>query len=770
MNFNQFLNEAKKFQVGDKWEWNHVDGTKTVEITEIKPNGDIVGKIEGTSETFIVRDANKYLKKKVNESIVNEKLSTSETKKVAETLAKAISKHDGCKCTVNTKSLEEGSFDLDVDGEEYDGGSYYINDKGEVVNAAITPHEVYGTVNSSVEDFIKGLKKPVKESLVTEGQFFKETKNFEDFLEEIDGMPENRIRRIMGKDYIDTPGGYRDEADDYNNDIVDYTLSNMGQKDFDKLKAWWENNVKESFLDAYDKDSDELDESRITIKRRYTDNHPAQTVGKFAAIRNKVLEAIKDGKISNEEFNTILKEMTKDSSRWLKRNAQYFNVSEDGVSLSKFGMRILKSITVNEATTKNPKIWVPGGFDKEIGKHPNSKITRKLVLDAAKKWDVAPEDAISYVEFGWAIDLDENKQNNNMENTKFIYESFSEFVENKLNENNESLLEALKSSILSGFISMYAAPKDLYKAFYQYTKVDLNAIEDTDFIEMAPSEAYKSKNLGPSIVFYVSQNEKVNPYASAEGYSNGMIPGNALLAIANGQNEFFALQFSRYNIVYDGRGKRFRAMSNVGKDANRKDTVGISKDYKGWNASGLSNVKRISEVADIAYVLPLEVIRAKYSVEALKRQREEAKRGATAMMDPRKIKDDNISKYKEILAQRLLSKDEAIDKEVEKVVNGVNQFIMDGFAAKQMSQYGEIILGHDPKGREVRVSDATNYLKNVLEYYAKYVNASNALETAKSKGGAKWEVDYQEKEIKRHTLSTREYLKKWNDKTPNIAW
>jgi hypothetical protein len=668
------------------------------------------------------------------------------------------------------KSLEEASFDLDIDGEEYDGGSYYINDSGEVVNAAVTPHEVYGTVNSSVEDFIKGLKKPIKESAITEGKGFKETEYLSAFLEEIDGMPEAQIRKIMGKDYIDTPGNYAEEAEDYDNDIEDYMISNMGKKEFEKLVSYWKNNVKESFLDAYDKDSEELDESKITVKRRYTDNHPAQTVGKFATIRNKVLEAIKDGKISNEEFNTILKEMTKDSSRWLKRNAQYFNVSEEGVTLSKVGMRVLNSIVVNEATKKNPEVWVPGGFDKEIGKHPNSKITRKLVLDAAKKWDVKPEDAIAYVEYGWMVDLDENKQNNNMNNSKFIYESFSEFVENRLNENNESLLEAIKSSILSGFISMYAAPKDLFKAFYQYTKADLNAIEDADFIEMAPSEAYKSKNLGAAIVFYVSRNEKVNPYASAEGYSNGMIPGNALLAIANGQNEFFALEFGRYNIPYDSRGKRFRTFSNVGKDANRKDTAGISKDYKGWNASGLSNVKRISEVADVAYVLPMDVIRAKYSTEAIKRQREEAKRGATALMDPRKIKDENIAKYKEILAQRLLNKDEAIDKEVEKVVSGVNQFIMDGFAAKQMSQYGEIILGRDPKGREIRVSDATNYLKNVLEYYAKYVNAANALETAKSKGEDKWEVDYQEKEIKRYTLSTREYLKKWNDKTPNIAW
>ena len=67
------VNEAK-FKVGDKWEWVTADGTKIVSITNIKPNGDIIGKEEGSSEDFIVRDANKYLKKKVVES-VNENIN-----------------------------------------------------------------------------------------------------------------------------------------------------------------------------------------------------------------------------------------------------------------------------------------------------------------------------------------------------------------------------------------------------------------------------------------------------------------------------------------------------------------------------------------------------------------------------------------------------------------------------------------------------------------------------------------------------------------------
>jgi hypothetical protein len=84
------------------------------------------------------------------------------------------------------------------------------------------------------------------ESKINEGKGFKSTKNFEDFLEEIDGMGDYQIKKIMGKDYIDTPGYYSEEAEDYDNDIIEFMISNMGRSEFEKLKDYWENNVAES--------------------------------------------------------------------------------------------------------------------------------------------------------------------------------------------------------------------------------------------------------------------------------------------------------------------------------------------------------------------------------------------------------------------------------------------------------------------------------------------------------------------------------------------
>ncbi len=463
MNFEQFLNESKNFKVGDTWEWHgkdwdtdqkkDVDTVKKVKITKVE-GSNITGQFDGESKEYIIRDANKYLKKKVNESeeitesnikvgdtvsrkfmgedptqtfkvisisggkaklkdtktgeengmylsdlikeseeleeatkenpsvwvpggfdkemskypnnkitkeivlkaakkynvdaedaiqyvefgwdidlneSVNEAeasygLSKAETKKVAETLAKAISKHDGVKCTVNLKSLEEDSFDLDIDGEEHEGGSYYINDKGEVVNAALTPHAVYGKTDSSVEDFIKGLKKPIKES-------------------------------------------------------------------------------------------SEVNESRIVVKRQYTENYPASTVGKHAGVRNKIIEALKDGQLTKEEFEQLVSGLTEDSKRWLKRNATFFNIQEDQVSLSATGKKILKSID-------------------EAGYRPMTDAERQKAQ--YKKNQLAKLRAVDKKEEEGkrlrALQQKLHQQKMKKANEGFIYESFSEFVENELNE------------------------------------------------------------------------------------------------------------------------------------------------------------------------------------------------------------------------------------------------------------------------------------------------------------------------------------------------
>ena len=171
------------------------------------------------------------------------------------------------------------------------------------------------------------------ESMVIEAKGFKNDEDFEEFLKEIDAMPERAVRKIMGKEYIDTPGFYQDEKDNYD-DVIDFMISNMGANIYHQLEQWWELNVMKPGLR----------ESKIQIKRRYTDNHPAKTSGRTARVRNAMIEALADGVLTEEEFNNILKEKSIDNKRWMRRNSKYFTVSENGIGLSKFGKRILTGI------------------------------------------------------------------------------------------------------------------------------------------------------------------------------------------------------------------------------------------------------------------------------------------------------------------------------------------------------------------------------------------------------------------------------------------
>ena len=275
--------------------------------------------------------------------------------------------------------------------------------------------------------------------------------------------------------------GDADDATIQTGNGKEYIIYNPDSNNDDNAAMWNDNSVF-----AVDQDGEEheiaykdiglvmvesvTNESKVTLKRRYTENHPAKTAGKFAKVRNKVLEAIADGTITQEEFDNILSELSNNAKRWSKNNSKYFTISEEGISLSKFGKRVLNSITVNEATEVNPEIWVPSGFDKAIAKLPNSQITRDVVLKVAKKHKVNPDEAIAYVEYGWMLDLNENT-NTNMK-TQFIYESFSEFV-NSLNESVESVVvnEAVNNKAYVkagklGYNDQFLA-RDLYHGHYQ---------------------------------------------------------------------------------------------------------------------------------------------------------------------------------------------------------------------------------------------------------------------------------------------------------------
>ena len=616
-------------------------------------------------------------------------LTKAQTKKVAETLAKAMSKAEGAKVTVNLKTLEEDSFDLDYDGEEYDGGSYNIYDDGSVVNHAVTPNEIYGKMDSSVEDFIKGLKKPIKESEVFEAMFG--SKDFDKTLVTyaIDKKA-NEIYVISVDKVIHSSFPDVSKVEDKRFHIMfGMMLDQDWLKQYDKLPKAGD------ILPAPKKDKAfetfEVNESKITLKRQYTENYPAKTAGKHAAIRNKIIEALKDGELTKEEFDTLVSGLTEDSKRWLRRNSTFFNIQEDKVGLTKTGQRIAATLYQSDYKLKT-------------------------------------------------------NENNNMEN-KFIYESFSEFVDS-INESFELVAESFKSSMLSGLFTRQGKfDANLAKAFYGATKLKLDQIEDEDLLTTSPALAYKNKQ-NDSIIFYISDTEKSNPYAPSDAYyTSKTIPGEGyLLAVASGDNKFYdnAWTGGRWD-----RNAKNRTLKQV--DNNPSDSIGINKKYSGWDATGLYNVKRISEVADRAIVINIALLRQKYSAEAERAERAAAKKGAIAFKSDKDFKAENMARYNQIIAKKATQM--PMDSLVAKAIETMSNQIKDGLTKQTKGRYGEIIVGTNAKGAEAKLSDVANHMQRILDDYSGYVRVVAQQEDSVAKYGEaeswyKREVEQKAKELK----------------------
>jgi hypothetical protein len=87
----------------------------------------------------------------LNEGTIEEAYN-SYTFKVAKNFAKYMSKKEGRDFEVTMNSVDEYSFDLDLDGEPYAGGSYLIQN-GNIHNVAIPGNPIYATTDD-MEDYI----------------------------------------------------------------------------------------------------------------------------------------------------------------------------------------------------------------------------------------------------------------------------------------------------------------------------------------------------------------------------------------------------------------------------------------------------------------------------------------------------------------------------------------------------------------------------------------------------------------------------------------
>jgi len=772
-----------------------------------------------------------------------------------------------------------------------------MEQEGELEGGEIA--DMYGDMLNNIDQqIIKLGGNPLEESYDGNMSDFKY--EFPIKFEDVTGNPEKAIKRISKKGK-----GYEVRTSTY-----------MSEPEMEEV-----GDAMGLILVSYEKHSNiaitvyesATNESKVQLKRKYTESYPAVTAGKFAKVRNKMLEAIGDGKITQEEFDAILKELSSDSKRWSKINNKYFNVSEDGISLSTFGKRALKQITVNENMDKFifesfsdfvnaqnaevinegtrgqfgkiykngeirsvythydsypehmlpiiKKVYKKGNVDDIISKGDNSGLEASidkmnfygdpnamnpmkgkksnidsyiklaandggaefiyLYDESDKKWymvDVYGDKELVpafesmtnlYGEtlFEAEVEMDamdpDNKdflkflKKNKVKITDKIMsgpgggtpvitmqgkrkdlekvladcdygwcdEDLAEYIEESIQipGSSEMINEAFKSSKLRNLVNMEQSGEDRYglkssklaQAIYGFSKIKLDEIEDADLLDLRPSDAYKtaSKDNG-AIVFYIVDNEKENPYADKNSYRKPMLrPG--ILAVSRGKDFL--------GVTYDSRGSRRGKVGNI--DAytmsSKADAIGGNKDYRGYDASGIYNIKRAADLADRAIVFYIN--NAEKSSRDLIQQRADAQSGAIAFKSDVDFKKANMTRYKDILANKASKL--PIDKIIEVAIEDLSKQIKDGLAKGEKGRYGDIIIGRNKKGNEVRLRDASNHMSNILDDYNRYVDY---VAQAEAEDGQDYSSGYYKKQSKEYAKSISDKAKKI--KSFDYAW
>lgn len=328
---------------------------------------------------------------------------------------------------------------------------------------------------------------------------------------------------------------------------------------------------------------------------------------------------------------------------------------------------------------------------------------------------------------------------------QFVSESY---IQDNFNEDflNEAFASAKLASLLTGANSM---PKDLPRAFYNMAKVALDKIQDVDIIELSP-EAAKREKRENAVYLYFTTNEKENPYAGRYAFtSQRKIPANTLLAITDGKNEW--MNAERINKV--------RTL-NITK---RDDSAGFDKSSASSSyGTGISSMKQVVALADRAYCLDLDILRARYSTLDLRDKRVDAKRGAVAFISDKDFKKQNMQRYYQILAQKASKM--PIDSVVLDAIEILTNQIKDGIRKGERDQYNNIIIGYMKNGRVIKLSDAQHEMKSLLNDYERYVDNIASHEKAGSTSSSSYYLE----QSKQYAKSITDRVKKIKDM--NYGW
>jgi hypothetical protein len=276
-------------------------------------------------------------------------------------------------------------------------------------------------------------------------------------------------------------------------------------------------------------------------------------------------------------------------------------------------------------------------------------------------------------------------------------------------------------------------------------------IKDSDIESITPDAATKYARANPEkLLIYYSEKAKDNPYAKDPWY--GKIKADVVLAVVKGKL-FMGLN-------YDNWASKKSSKAEYVLVAGGSQALGLSNKGNTTFSSGINTLDKMAAISDVVYVIdPSKVA----SSRETRQERKESRQGATFFKDDKEFKRENLSRYEAILRERA-SKDD-IDKIVKDSIELLNAQIHDAMTKKETSEYGELLVGTSPKGRQVKMSDVGYHMNNILKNYSDYVRSDNDAKKEKSEMGRDGYYASRAKELAKEIKDAYNKIK-----TFNYAW
>ena len=289
---------------------------------------------------------------------------------------------------------------------------------------------------------------------------------------------------------------------------------------------------------------------------------------------------------------------------------------------------------------------------------------------------------------------------------KIIREEIVEVLRGQLNEKFGDPIAA-KLSKLGGIRA--SRWQNFWRSAAKTYDIAWDKLPEGSFRKVSPSDPAVKKGMA----FYVINADKDNPFSTG-GYSyDQTLRGPAVLAVTiDNKVQYFT----------DSRG---RDGAGIGSKSAATTYRGTGSPV-GKGVRGTLMVKKLKELADDVFVFDLDSYRG--GTKALKAQRADLKLGKDEFTDHKKWKQANLNRYKQILANRIGSRDQ-VDALVAKAVKLTNAAVEEAMEVPKLGRYDELMT--TLAGNEVQLKAVTYAQSQILSQYARYIQYEN--EEAKEK-------------------------------------